>query len=58
MADIRKTSRQQLLIVSLPRLIDLCDKIAERLPSDSDPVLELKALRDNASEILQLIKEK
>lgn len=42
-------------IALLPRLIDLCNRITERLPSDSDPVLELKALRDNASEILQLI---
>lgn len=45
-------------ITLLPKLIDLCNKIVDRLPSDSDPVLELKALRDDASEILQLIERK
>ncbi len=52
------TVLNQELITSLPRLINLCDKMAEKLPPDSDPVLELKALRDSASEILQLIEEK
>ncbi len=70
MVDISQIPQQELLddraasvvdinqITLLPKLIDLCNKIAERLPSDSDPVLELKALRDNANEILQFIKEK
>ncbi len=44
-------------VAMLPRLIGLCNKIAEGNSSASNPVLELETLRNKASEILQFIEK-